>query len=216
MREIVFAILGLASGYKAINRARIDIARYRLNNETYGELHFTDTSVATPLVMTICAFLYAALAHRFAHDLTALTFGVLVGAGMWLTLIDVDTHLLPRRIVYRTTALVLPLLVISAFFDPTGSVLGMFVGAIAWWMLMRVLEALSRGGLGGGDVGLAGLLGMYTGWISYEAVAISVFTAFVLGGVFASIMLVTKKANKHTRFAFGPFLVVGALIAVLR
>ena len=216
MRAVVFALIGIASGYKAITRARVDIARYRQREEVFGESHFTDHSVSTAFVMAISAALYAALANRFTHDLTALTFGILVGAGMWLTLIDIDTHLLPRRIVYRTTALVMPLLIVCAFFDDAGSVLGMFVGAFALWMVMRVLEALARGGLGGGDVALAGLLGLYLGWLSYEAVVVGLITAFMVGGVFALLLLITRRANRSTRFAFGPFLIVGALVAVLR
>jgi leader peptidase (prepilin peptidase)/N-methyltransferase len=216
MRELVFALIGIASGYKAITRARVDIARYRRSGETFGESHVTDHSLSTAVVIATCASLYAAVANRFSHDLTALTFGVLVGAGMWLTLIDIDTHLLPRRIVYRTTALVMPLLIVCAFFDDAGSVLGMFVGAFALWMVMRVLEVLARGGLGGGDVALAGLLGMYLGWISYEALVVGLVTAFMVGGVFALLLLITRRANRATRFAFGPFLIVGALIAVLR
>ena len=216
MREVVFALIGIASGYKAITRARVDIARYRQRGEVFGESHFTDHSVSTAFVMAISAALYAAIANRFTHDLTALTFGVLVGAGMWLTLIDIDTHLLPRRIVYRTTALVMPLLIVCAFFDDAGSVLGMFVGAFALWMVMRVLEVLARGGLGGGDVALAGLLGLYLGWLSYEAVVVGLITAFMVGGVFALLLLITRRANRSTRFAFGPFLIVGVLVAVLR
>ena len=216
MRELVFALIGIASGYKAITRARVDIARYRQRGETFGESHVTDHSLSTAVVIATSASLYAAMAHRFSHDLTALTFGVLVGAGMWLTLIDIDTHLLPRRIVYRTTALVMPLLIVCAFFDDAGSVLGMFVGGVALWMVMRVLEVLARGGLGGGDVALAGLLGMYLGWISYEALIVGLVTAFMVGGVFALLLLITRRANRTTRFAFGPFLIVGALVAVLR
>lgn len=148
MRDIVFALLGAASGYKAITRARIDIARLRATGQTFGEAHFTNIAVATPLVVAINAILYFLLARHFDHDFTVLSYGVLVGAGMWLSLIDVDTHLLPRRIVNRTLAVAMPLLVLSAFFDDEGSVIGMFVGAIAMWCILRVLEVLSRGDLG--------------------------------------------------------------------
>ncbi|MCX6515353.1 MAG: hypothetical protein NTZ62_01805 [Actinobacteria bacterium] len=216
MRDIVFALVGAASGYKAITRARIDIARVRVAVETFGESHFTDTSVVTPIVVAINTALYFLLAHRFDHDLTVLTFGVLVGAGMWLSLIDIDTHLLPRRIVYRTIAVAMPLLVLSAFFDNTGSVFGMFVGGFGMWCMLRVLEVLSRGDLGGGDVGLGGLLGLYLGWVSYEAILVGLIAAFFVGGLFAVALLVTRKANRNTHFAFGPFLIVGTLVAVLR
>jgi len=216
MRDIVFVLIGAASGYKAITRARTDIARFRITGETFGESHFTNAKVSAPIVVAITCALYFLLAQRFEHDLTVLTYGVLVGAGMWLSLIDIDTHLLPRRIVYRTIAIAMPLLVLSAFIDNTGSVSGMFIGGIAMWCMLRVLEVLSRGDLGGGDVGLGGLLGLYLGWISYEAILVGLFASFLVGGFFAVALLVTRKANRTTHFAFGPFLIVGTLIAVLR
>jgi leader peptidase (prepilin peptidase)/N-methyltransferase len=167
-------------------------------------------------VIAVNAALYFLLAQRFEHDVTVLTYGVLVGAGMWLALIDIDTHLLPRRIVYRTIAVALPLLVLSAFFDDAGSIAGMFIGGIGMWLMLRVLEVLSRGDLGGGDVGLGGLLGLYLGWLSYEAILVGLFASFLAGGFFAAALLISRKANRHTHFAFGPFLIVGTLIAVLR
>lgn len=216
MRQIVFAILGMMSGLKALSRARFDVLRYRTNGEVFGIGYFTDHAVAKPVVVLTSAALYAAMAHRFAHDLTALTFGILVGAGTWLTLIDIDTHLLPRRIVYRTLALVVPLLMLSRIFDDSGSIIRMFIGACAMWIVMRVLEVLARGGLGGGDVALGGLLGLYLGWISYEALVVGLLAAFMLGGVFAILLVITRKVSRSTTFAFGPFLLAGALVGVLR
>jgi len=216
MRDIVFALIGAFSGYKAITRARTDIARFRTAGETFGESHVTNANVSTPIVVAVTSALYFLLAQRFEHDLTVLTYGILVGAGMWLSLVDIDTHLLPRRIVYRTIAVAMPLLVLSAFFDNTGSIAGMFIGGIAMWCMLRVLEVLSRGDLGGGDVGLGGLLGLYLGWLSYEAILVGLFASFLVGGLFAVALLISRKANRHTHFAFGPFLIVGTLIAVLR
>jgi leader peptidase (prepilin peptidase)/N-methyltransferase len=216
MRDIVFILIGAASGYKAITRARTDISRFRIAGETFGESHVTNANVSTPIVIAVTSALYFLLAQRFEHDVTVLTYGVLVGAGMWLALLDIDTHLLPRRIVYRTIAVAMPLLVLSAFFDNTGSVIGMFIGGIGMWLMLRVLEVLSRGDLGGGDVGLGGLLGLYLGWVSYEAILVGLIAAFFVGGLFAVALLVTRKANRNTHFAFGPFLIVGTLIAVLR
>ena len=216
MRDIVFTLIGAASGYKASARARIDISRFRTAGETFGESHFTDAKGSTPIVVVVTSALYFLLAQQFEHDLTVLTFGVLVGAGMWLSIIDIDTHLLPRRIVYRTIAVAMPLLVLSAFFDDTGSVFGMFIGGLGMWCMLRVLEVLSRGDLGGGDVGLGGLLGLYLGWLSYEAILVGLIAAFFVGGLFAVALLATRKANRNTHFAFGPFLIVGTLIAVLR
>jgi leader peptidase (prepilin peptidase)/N-methyltransferase len=216
MREIVFALLGAFSGYKSIQRARVDITRFRSSGETFGHGSFTSHALSMPVVVLISSVLYLGMARAFTHDLTALTFGVLVGAGMWLALIDLDTHLLPRRIVYRTAALAVPLLTLSAFFDDVGSIGSMLLGGVSMWVVLQVCEVLSRGGIGKGDVSFAGLLGVYVGWQSLTAVLTALVAAFVAGGVVALGLLVTRRTTRSSRFAFGPFLFFGALVAVLR
>lgn len=212
----MFALLGVLSGYKATQRARFDIARYRLLGETFGEGNFTSYAFALPLVIATNTALYVAMSYTFSHDLTALTFCTLVGAGMWLVLIDLDTHLLPRRIVYRTATLTIPLLTLSLIADNSGSFISMVFGGFTMWMVIRVCEVLSRGGIGKGDVSFAALLGLYVGWMSYSAVFIALLTAFITGGVVALVLLLLRRATRSTRFAFGPFLFFGALVSVLR
>ena len=53
MRDIVFALIGAVSGYKAITRARTDIARFRTAGETFGESHVTNANVSTPIVVAV-------------------------------------------------------------------------------------------------------------------------------------------------------------------
>jgi leader peptidase (prepilin peptidase)/N-methyltransferase len=81
---------------------------------------------------------------------------------------------------------------------------------------MKTLEVLSRGDLGGGDVRLALLLGLYTGWLSLEHVAIAVVAGFAAAGLFALVLIVLRRASRRTHIALGPFLIAGALLVVLR
>jgi leader peptidase (prepilin peptidase)/N-methyltransferase len=155
-------------------------------------------------------------AQRFEEDLTVLGFGILIAVGLRLMLIDIDTHLLPSSIVYRAIAVAIPLLTLAAFTDDTGSISTMFLGVLIMWVLMKTLEVLSRGDLGGGDVRLALLLGLYTGWLSLEHVAIAVVAGFGTAGLFALVLIVLRRAGRRTHIAFGPFLIAGALLAVLR
>ena len=216
MRDFVFALLGAASGYTALWRARKDIAKYRHAGTTFGEGSFTSHTLSMPLVVVLNASLYYFLSQSYSHDLTALTFGFFVSAGMRRALIDLDTHLLPRRIVYRAMALSLPLLVIASFVDQNGSVGSMLLGGFTMWVVIQVCEVLSRGGIGKGDVAFAGFLGLYVGWESFTNVFIALVAAFVAGGVIAAVLLISRRATRSTRFAFGPFPFFGALFAVLR
>ena len=89
------------------------------------------------------------------------------------------------------------------------------VGFVGYPALMMLLHLASRGGLGLGDVKVAAGLGLYTGWLGWEAWAQAVFLGFVIGGVLALVMVLTRRATAKTRLAFGPPLMAGALAAVL-
>jgi len=216
MRELVWAVIGLLFGLRSVMQAQRDVRRLRVSGETFGAVRSTEFSLVIILVAGASSVLWWIAAQRFEEDLTVLGFGILIAVGLRLMLIDIDTHLLPSNIVYRSIAVAVPLLVLTAFNDPTGSITTMFLGAIIMWVLMKTLEVLSRGDLGGGDVRLALLLGLYTGWLSLEHVAIAVVAGFAGAGLFALALVVLRRAGRRTHIAFGPFLIAGALLAVLR
>ena len=216
MRELVWPIIGLLFGLRSVMQAQRDVRRLRTSGETFGAGRSTEFPLIILLVACASSALWWIAAQQFEQDLTVLGFGVLIAISVRLMLIDIDTHLLPSIIVYRAIALAIPLLVLAAFNDPTGSIGTMFLGAIIMWVLMKTLEVLSRGDLGGGDVRLALLLGLYTGWLSLEHVAIAVVAAFAAAGLFALALVVLRRAGRRTHIAFGPFLIAGALLSVLR
>ncbi|CAB4661761.1 unannotated protein [freshwater metagenome] len=216
MRELVWAVIGVLFGLRAVLQAQRDVIRLRATGETFGSGRVTEFSLIIPLVATASSALWWIAANQFAEDLTVFSFGVLISVGIRLMLIDIDTHLLPSGIVYRAIAIAVPLLTLAAVTDSTGSIVTMFVGAVIMWFLMKTLEVLSRGDLGGGDVRLGLLLGLYTGWLSLEHLAVAVVTAFAAAGLFALLLIVLRRAGRRTHIAFGPFLIAGALFAVLR
>ena len=216
MRELVWAVIGLLFGLRSVMQAQSDVRRLRVSGETFGAGRSTEFSLVIFFVACASSVLWWIAAQRFEEDLTVLGFGILIAVGLRLMLIDIDTHLLPSSIMYRAIAVAVPLLVLAALNDSTGSIATMFLGALIMWVLMKTLEVLSRGDLGGGDVRLALLLGLYTGWLSLEHVAIAVVAGFAAAGLFALVLVVLRRAGRRTHIAFGPFLIAGALLAVLR
>jgi leader peptidase (prepilin peptidase)/N-methyltransferase len=69
--------------------------------------------------------------------------------------------------------------------------------------------------LGFGDVKLAGLLGLLMGWLGWGPVIVSVLAAFVIGGLSALILLVAGRASRSSHIAFGPSMILGALVALM-
>ena len=91
----------------------------------------------------------------------------------------------------------------------------MFASFVVTLALFALLAAFSKGGIGGGDVRLAPVLAMFLGWLGASNVYIGLGIGFILGGIAAGGMLVTRRASASTRIAFGPFLCIGAVAVVL-
>lgn len=77
---------------------------------------------------------------------------------------------------------------------------------------LAVLGIVARRGLGFGDVKLGGLVGVVSGYFGWHATWLAVLSAFVLGGLAGCVLLASR--NRGHRFAFAPFLIVGAVLAV--
>jgi leader peptidase (prepilin peptidase)/N-methyltransferase len=77
-----------------------------------------------------------------------------------------------------------------------------------------LLRVVSRAGLGGGDVKLAALLGFVLAWHGWQELAVGAASAFVLAAVYALVLLALRRADGSTRIAFGPWMIMGAVIGI--
>lgn len=130
-----------------------------------------------------------------------------------LTLIDFEHHRLPNRLVFTAAAAAAVLLTAAAAaeddWDAWLRALG--GGAAVFAVLFAIAFAAPRS-FGFGDVKLGGVLGAYLGWFGWTYVYYGIFAGFLLGTVVAVGLLATRKASPKTAMAFGPMLVLGALI----
>jgi leader peptidase (prepilin peptidase) / N-methyltransferase len=74
---------------------------------------------------------------------------------------------------------------------------------------------LRPGQLGAGDLKLAGVLGLALGWLGWPAVLRGTFLAFALLSVCGLALLATRRIKLDSALPFGPFMLAGALLAVL-
>lgn len=88
------------------------------------------------------------------------------------------------------------------------------VGAVAWAAPLA-LARTARAGVGLGDVKLAPVLGALTGLVSWEAALGGLVLAFLGAGAGALWTLVTRSGNLRTRIPMGPWMIGGALAAVV-
>lgn len=157
------------------------------------------------------------MAARFGFTplLPALCF--LVAIAVPLTVIDVREKRLPDRLTLPSYPAALALLGIAAIFPPNGparlehALLGL-AAAGAFYLL---LAAIYPGGIGLGDVKLAGVLGLYLGWFGARVFLAGILGGFVLATVIGVALIATGRATRKTQLPFGPFMLAATMLAML-
>jgi len=138
--------------------------------------------------------------------------------GVALTFIDLDVQRLPDVIVLPSYPIAFVLLLVPTVVTGHWAwLLRAVIAALVLFVVYFVLAMVSPGGggLGLGDVKLAGLLGLLLGWLGWGTVIVSVAAAFVTGGVIALILLVSGRASRSSQIAFGPSMILGAWVALM-
>lgn len=171
-------------------------------------------SARYPLVELATGVLFVLVVLRigWAPELPAYLY--LAAIGLALALIDLDTHRLPDPIVLSAYPVLTVLLTVASWAgDDWAALLRAVIGGAVLWVLYFVLLAI-KGGMGFGDVKLAGVLGAGMAWLGWGTLVVGAFAAFLLGGIFGLALIVAGRAGGKTKVPFGPWMVLGAAVGV--
>ena len=165
------------------------------------------------IVTALAAVAFGAVAGAVGGEPQLPAYLWLAGVGVTLAVIDIETLRLPDRLTLPSYPVGLVLLAIPADWPALGrAVLAAAITGGAGFLLALLGP---RGGLGLGDVKLLGLLGLFLGWLGWGVLVVGVALGFVLGAVVAGGMLASRRAGLRDHLAFGPWLIAGALVAVV-
>jgi len=130
-----------------------------------------------------------------------------------LALVDLAEHRLPRRFTYPSAAGTLLLLAVARLAgDRSGSALHALYGALGlgavFWLMAFALP------FGRGDAALGLTVGAVLGWYGFRTLFEGVFLGFLLAGLYGAGKLAARRAGRRDELPFGPFLLLGTLLAV--
>ena len=155
------------------------------------------------------------MALRFGPSPALPAFCYLAGIGVPLAVIDARCQRLPDALTLPSYPVALALLGFAALLLPGGA--GHFAGALAGLglacgvFLFQVL--LYPAGLGWGDVKLAGLLGLYLGWLGggwlggswldQGALIAGLFLGYLFAAAAGLALIAARRASRKSRLPFG-------------
>ncbi|MFI6104502.1 prepilin peptidase [Streptomyces sp. NPDC051310] len=168
---------------------------------------------ALPVVTALaCAALAAATGPRpeLAVWLLLAPFAVLLAA------VDVRVHRLPDRVTLPLAGAAAGLLGVAALLPGhAGSWPAALLGGLALGAAYFALFVIHPDGMGFGDVKLALSLGAALGWYGWGILFAGAFAGFLFGAVYGVVLIVLRRANRRSAIPFGPFMIGGALPALL-
>ncbi len=169
-------------------------------------------SIRYPLVEILSGLLALAMLYRFGLTASFVIYYFWSCALLVITFIDIDYQIIPDSLSIG------------------GAVIGL---GLVWWLPISYPDALiglglgaglltaviygyyfltGKQGMGGGDVKLLGMIGVFTGW---QGVLFTIFMGSLAGTLVGVPWAFVQKKDMKTAIPFGPFLALGGLLYVL-
>ena len=175
------------------------------------------SSLGTPLVLELAtAAVLALLLGLLAGQPDMLAFGFFGALGVALAAIDIAVQRLPDKLTLPAYPVLIVLLAVPAVAGhDVAALVRAVLGGVALAAGYLLLALLRPGQLGAGDVKLAGIAGLALGWLGWPALIAGAVLGFALSAVVSLVLLALRRVTLHSAICFGPFLLGGALLAVL-
>jgi leader peptidase (prepilin peptidase) / N-methyltransferase len=175
------------------------------------------SSLGTPLALELgTAAVLALLLGRFSGQPDAVALGFFGVLGVALVAVDIAVQRLPDALTLPAYPILIVLLTGAAIAGHDfAALLRALLGGLALAAVYLLLALVRPGQLGGGDIKFAGVAGLALGWLGWPVLILGAALGFVLSAIASLALLAARRATMRSAISFGPYLLGGALLAML-
>lgn len=159
-----------------------------------------------PVMELITGILYALTYAQLGMQVELVAGILLVSLLVIITVSDLAYMIIPDKVLL----FFLVCIVILRVFEPLDPWWDALLAAAVGFGILYLLAVVSKGGMGGGDIKLFFVLGLFLGT---KATLMTLFLASVIGAIFGLIQILIQGYEKRRPIPFGPFIAIGAIIA---
>ena len=167
-------------------------------------------SIKYPLVEILNALLYVVIYLNYGLSFEFFKFIIFASLMIVIGFIDFETkYVFNSTVVFGVVSGIIFLIAewIITKNIPWTNLAGAAIGFGVIWTIVTL-----TGGMGEGDIDIALLCGLFVG---IKGIIVTLFLAFVLGGVVALFIIILKLKERKEEMAFGPYLAISGMIAML-
>ena len=168
-------------------------------------------SIRYPLTEAILAAVFVAMLLKFGLTAQLLSALVFAGCLLCLSLVDLDTQIIPDRFLLIPIAVRAAQLLFTGGFSALlgASVPGFIIAGAVLVISLIMDKVLKKDTMGGGDIKLLFVIGLY---LTLPECLLMVMLSCVIGIVMAAILM---RVDSETAFPFGPALSIAAVLTML-
>ena len=166
-----------------------------------------------PLVEIITALGILLLYSKYGITLKFLAYVFLVSILIITAFIDLDSQIIPNSLTAVGAVGGICFSSLGFTVSPVDAVLGLSAGGGTLLIIAVIsLLILKKEGMGGGDIKLMGMIGLFLGW---KMTLLALLFAVYSGGIISLFLLIFKKKKMGQAIPFGPFIGLGTVIALI-
>jgi leader peptidase (prepilin peptidase)/N-methyltransferase len=171
-------------------------------------------SLRYPLVELINGFVYAFLLYNFGLSIEFVVYCLLSSGLITIFFIDIDFQIIPDLLTVPGMVVGLGASLLPGGLGIVSSMIGLVVGGGVLYLIALTGDWLfKKESMGGGDIKMAAMLGAFLGW---QKVVFVFFSAAAIGLLISLLIMFFSKKLRVTRVVpFGPFLALGAFVAIV-
>ncbi|HYN27458.1 MAG TPA: A24 family peptidase [Burkholderiales bacterium] len=169
-------------------------------------------SIRYPIVEALSGILSGYIGWRYGLTLATVGALFLTWSLIALTVIDIDTQLLPDDITLPLIWLGLLVNLNGTFVPLRGAVIGAVAGYLSLWAVYWLFKfATGKEGMGYGDFKLLAVIGAWLGW---NMLPVVILLSSLVGALVGIGLIAFARHGRNTPIPFGPYIAAAGLIAL--
>jgi len=167
-------------------------------------------SVKYPAVELFTGILFYIIYMKFGLTIISLKFIVMVAFLIVIAGIDFSTQDVYSVTTFPCIAAGVVLLLVEKFYFNYS--IGTYLTGFALGSGLIAFIVFLTGGMGEGDIEIAAICGLFLG---FKNTLVTLMFSFIVAAIYGVLLIVFKKKTRKDAIPFGPFLFIGALIALM-
>lgn len=206
---LVFAFAGLFAGYLLIKLSDRITAQKAIRKNIKEQSGLFSKGYMRLIICMANASTWGLASWWTGDLLNTILISILCSLAFMIAIIDFRIYIIPNELVITT--LICGILFQLSYFGlrSLGVALVCMVGIVSVFLLAAALLGFNK--VGAGDIKLAGVMGLVLG---YPHILTAVLAMCLGMSIFVLIGLKTYRLNLKSMFAYGPFMMVGMIVAL--